>query len=402
MQSRRLVEAKAGGCWPARVPGRPVCFFPAFRLFLQFILLGFAVVWVSAVESDPGPENAARLSVAVEALNRLKGMDLEANPGLKAAVQKIIESTKGTPQFVELIREFKVKGKERELMEFAVENSNQSAGAEAARLVLASEDNSVVGQALAGTNALKAIEVLGNTGQKEAVPFLLPLLRVHATNSDSLRLLVRGLAQTRAGAEALLERVPSGGDEFKALVAGELMRGRWPEIEAAAHQLLPARDDVLPPISELAQKKGDATRGAEVFRREQTGCSKCHQIRGQGVDFGPSLSEIGTKLAKEAIYEAILDPSAGISFGYEGWALELKNGDEPFGLVASETADELAIKAQGGIVTRYKKSDIVKRTQQRTSVMPVGLAQTMSTQDLIDLVEYLSTLRGNAAGQGKL
>src|SRR5689334_5130490 len=46
-----------------------------------------------------------RTAVAVEALKRLKGIDLESNPALKSAVLKVLESTKGTPQFVELVRE---------------------------------------------------------------------------------------------------------------------------------------------------------------------------------------------------------------------------------------------------------------------------------------------------------
>ena len=67
--------------------------------------------------------------------------------------------------------------------------------------------------------------------------------------------------------------------------------------------------------------------------------------------------------------------------------------DEAFGLIASETADELAIKSQGGIITRYKKSDLAKREQQKLSIMPVGLQQTMTTQEFVDLVEYLSSLK---------
>src|SRR6185503_14571653 len=113
-----------------------------------------------------------------------------------------------------------------------------------------------------------------------------------------------------------------------------------------------------------------------------------HRVKGQGVDFGPDLSEIGDKLGKDALYEAILDPSAGISFGYEAFQVQLKSGDEPFGLIASDTADEIAIKAIGGIVTRYKKSDILKRDQMKLSIMPAGLQQNMTTQDLVDLVEY--------------
>ncbi len=139
--------------------------------------------------------------------------------------------------------------------------------------------------------------------------------------------------------------------------------------------------------------KGDPAKGAEVYRRESVGCIKCHQVNGAGVDFGPNLSEIGTKLGREALYESILDPSSGISFGYEAWQIELKNGDEAYGLIVSDTADELAVKTPGGIVTRYKKSDIAKREQQKLSIMPAGLQQTMSTQDLVDLVDYLSSLK---------
>src|SRR5438094_8446468 len=139
--------------------------------------------------------------------------------------------------------------------------------------------------------------------------------------------------------------------------------------------------------------KGDPDRGAEVFRRDTVGCIKCHQVKREGVDFGPNLSEIGTKLGKDALYESILDPSAGISFGYEAWQLEMKNGDEAYGLISSETEDEVVIKAVGGISTHYKKVDIAKRTKQKLSIMPAGLQQNMAAQELVDLVEYLASLK---------
>ena len=107
------------------------------------------------------------------------------------------------------------------------------------------------------------------------------------------------------------------------------------------------------------------------------------------------MSEIGTKLGKDALYEAILEPSSGVSFGFEAWSFTLKNGDEAYGLLASETADEVAVKAVGGIVTRLKKSEIESRQQSKLSIMPAGLQAAMTTQELIDLVEYLSTLKKN-------
>src|SRR5262249_4800754 len=146
-------------------------------------------------------------------------------------------------------------------------------------------------------------------------------------------------------------------------------------------------------ISELLKMNGDLKRGGEVFRRDTIGCIKCHQVNGEGVDFGPNLSEIGPKLARDALYESILDPSAGISFGFEAWQIELKDGNEAFGLIVSETTEEIAVKAVGGIVTRYRKADVAKREQQKLSIMPAGLQQTMTTQELVDLVEYLSSLK---------
>ena len=59
----------------------------------------------------------------------------------------------------------------------------------------------------------------------------------------------------------------------------------------------------------------------------------------------------------------------------------------------SDTADEIAVKSQGGIVTRYKKSEVTKREQQKLSIMPAGLQQTMSPEELVDLVEYLASLK---------
>jgi len=115
------------------------------------------------------------------------------------------------------------------------------------------------------------------------------------------------------------------------------------------------------------------------------------------VELGPNLSEIGTKLGKDALIEAILEPSSGISFGYEAWNFTLKSGDEVYGLIASETADEITLKNIGGIITRLKKSDLALRQQSKLSIMPAGLQAAMTAQELVDLVEYLATLKKTGA-----
>jgi putative heme-binding domain-containing protein len=355
-------------------------------------------LWLAAAGLGLGqPIDTNRLALQVEALKRLKGTDFESKPALKAAVLKVLDATRGSAQYVELVRELKIGGQSGPLLDYASQHPAEASGVDALRLVLTDGDTALIRNALTGPGAPGLIQALGNTGGKEAANLLLPLASKSPPDSTLSATAVRALAQTPDGATLLLESIANRAlpEPMQTLAASELRRSTWPEIKAKVGELVPATvvpsAEPLPPIAVLTRRTGDAAKGAVVFRRETVGCVRCHQIDGEGTDFGPNLSEIGTKLAKEAIYEAILDPSAGIAFGYEAWEIELKNGDEAYGLLASETADELAIKSQSGIVSRYRKSDIARRVQQKTSIMPAGLADTMSQQDLVDLVEYLSS-----------
>jgi putative heme-binding domain-containing protein len=370
----------------------------AVILFASLLLLAPRLIAAEA----PATNEPDRTAIAIEALSRLKGIDLDANPAVKAAVLKLLVAVKGKPQFVDIVREFQLKDQDPGLLDVAIKNPANSTGADAMRLILANHDLDLVKTSLNGVDvsaATATAEVLGNVGENQIVPLLAPVI-TDAKREVALRKeAVRSLAKIRDGVVALLklardDKLPA---DLKLAASMELNQVRWPPLKAEAAQLLPlpqGRDaQPLPSLAELMKMNGDPVRGAEVFSRDAVGCVKCHQVNGRGIDFGPNLSEIGAKLGKDALYEAILDPSAGISFGYETWSIDLKNGDEAYGLRVSETADELAIKAVGGVVARYKKSDIAKREQLKTSIMPSGLQQTMSTQDLVDLVEYLWTLK---------
>jgi putative heme-binding domain-containing protein len=144
------------------------------------------------------------------------------------------------------------------------------------------------------------------------------------------------------------------------------------------------------PMNELLAMNGEAGRGLSVFKAN---CSICHQINGEGMDFGPKLSEIGSKLPKEGQYLAILHPDAGISFGYEGWEIKFKDGTAIAGIVSSKTETDLQVKFPGGVVQNYKMADVVSMKKMDSSMMPAGLQDNMSTQELVDLVEYLASLR---------
>ena len=372
---------------------------PWHRLFFAMIIMTGLFLPTFSIRAEPQSSESNHSTVAIEALERLKGIDLDANPAVKAAVLKVLESTRGTPDFVRIVHDFNLTGQNPGLLEVALLHPAEEAGVEAMRTILASNNLAPLESALRGTNSARAVEALGNTRDKETVPLLLPLINDPARDVAARRQAVKALAGTQEGAAALLQlaqddKLPG---DLKFIATTELNAVRWPELKVRAAQLLPPprgqNTQPLPPMAELLKMKGDAARGAQVFTRPEVNCIGCHRVNDKGVDFGPALSEIGTKLGKDALYEAILDPSAGIAFGYEAWQIELKSGDEAYGLIVSETADELTIKDVKAIPTRIKKSEIVKRQQLKTSIMPAGLQQTMSTQDLVDLVEYLSSLK---------
>ena len=331
--------------------------------------------------------------VAIEALSRLKGMDIEANPALKGAVLKVLEKTKGTAQFVQIVRDFDLKGQTKELVEFASKNPTNSVGVEALRMAVKESGMNAI-QPL----SLGLIQAMGNSASKDFVPLLAPILDDASHPIENRRAAVKALAQTEAGANLLLnlasERKLDQTLQFTAAAA--LHTSPSPNIKSEAAKILPlpqTQSAALPPIAELVKLKGDAANGAKIFRKPEVNCIGCHKVNNEGADFGPALSEIGTKLAREALYEAILDPSSGISFGFEGWRLQLSDGDEVTGIIASESPEEIVLKSQTGISTKYKKSDVANRTKSNLSLMPAGLQQALSQQDFVDLIEYLSELK---------
>lgn len=366
------------------------------KLHTTFCLLAVAAAALAQpIEPD-------KLNTMIEALTRLGPEQVNANPRLAEALGKVLAATRGTPQFVRLVEQLKLADQNAGLLEVAAKNPADEAGVTALRLVLATGDTAALSAALTGKDtpaATKLVEALGNTGAKQLPALLLPLVTDTPRDANLRKQSIRALARTQDGAAALLklareDKLPA---DLKFTATAELNAVRWPELKTEAAKLLPLPpgqgDKALPPVAELLAMKGDARRGAEIFSRETVGCAKCHVVNGQGVDFGPALSEIGSKLPKDALLESILDPSAGISFGFEAWSVETKAGEEVFGLIVSETGEDVSVKTVGGAVTKLKKADLARRQQSKLSIMPAGLQQAVTVQELADLLEYLTTLK---------
>jgi putative membrane-bound dehydrogenase-like protein len=120
-------------------------------------------------------------------------------------------------------------------------------------------------------------------------------------------------------------------------------------------------------------------------------CTACHKIGNEGIDFGPALTQIGSKLSKEALINSIINPSEGMGFGYETQVVKFKDGKEIRCIVNSKTENDLIVKLVGmGEQTIYKLADIQSITQSNESLMPKF---PLSEEELVDLVSYLEGLR---------
>lgn len=382
------------GPWPTQWP-RPAR--PVNGLLVHFGCAVALALFASTLRAEEELDPAT--ATMVEAFGRLDPDTVKQNASLNATLDSLMEKLLGKGAFVDLARRFGIDGRERGLMEAALSAPATPTAIDAARLLLQHGDVARFEAALGTTNLAAAVTVLANTGHRAAVPILTKTVLNDVAPGPVRVEAVRGLAQSKEGSLALLEiaRNDRLAAALKLPAATELSFSRWPEIKQEGAKVLPPPGlrggKALSPIKELAARKGDPALGAEVFKRDTIGCIKCHMARNEGADFGPNLSEVGTKLAREALFEAILEPSAGVSFGFETWSLETKDGEELVGILAGETPQELSLKTQAGVVQRVRVSDITKREKRAMSLMPTGLQEAMSEEDLVNLIEFLASLR---------
>jgi len=137
----------------------------------------------------------------------------------------------------------------------------------------------------------------------------------------------------------------------------------------------------------LQQINGDPEAGAALF--VQQGCVACHTVDASGPMKGPFMGQIGSIMNREQIAESILKPNASISQGFATVQVELKNGEMYVGFVTAESADKITINNIAGIATKIKTADIKDRRELEMSMMPEGLANALSYEELASLVSYL-------------
>ncbi len=136
---------------------------------------------------------------------------------------------------------------------------------------------------------------------------------------------------------------------------------------------------------------GDIRRGQSVFLSPRAACSTCHAIGYQGGRLGPDLTRLGKVRTEVDFLESIVFPSRTFVRSYEPVMILARDGETYTGIIKNETADSVHIVTGPNAEQRIPRSQIAEMRPGQLSIMPAGLDQQLSLQELADLVAFLKS-----------
>ena len=128
---------------------------------------------------------------------------------------------------------------------------------------------------------------------------------------------------------------------------------------------------------------------------EQATCSRCHSIEGKGAKLGPELSGINKKFQGAKLINQIVRPSAEINKHFQPQLLVVDTGQVLTGVVIKETDEHLTLLPN---MLKPEKTHVLAKSsidEQQTSAvssMPVGLLDTFTLDEIMDLIAYIQSI----------
>lgn len=275
------------------------------------------------------------------------------------------------------------------------------------------------------TSRRDAIRVLVEVQAQEAVPLLIRLLADRNLNADAAQGVVAfndpaipaelvaripgypanaqqnaiaTLASRPAWAMLLLQAIAEkkiSRDAVPAFQIRQMSRYEDEGVRIKVQQLWPELKDLsaakLPKIAALhKQLEGSTLAGADLKngRRLFTkNCSNCHTLFGQGAKIGPDLT--GAQRSNLTyLLENIVDPSATLSEAYRMSTVVLTSGRVLNGVLADQGGPTVSVQTpmEKLIIARDEIDEIAPS---KLSLMPEGLLDVLSPDDVRDLIGYL-------------
>lgn len=177
-----------------------------------------------------------------------------------------------------------------------------------------------------------------------------------------------------------------------------------PENYVAAHPL-PIQDDLLKfnrprkewKLEELAPSLAGLEHDRSYSNAKQifqiASCVACHKLNNTGNEFGPDLTKLDPKWTPQEILSEILDPSKKINEKFQPYSFVLTNGKIVTGLILEETP-QLVKVIENPLVSKeptiIPKPLIDEQIKSKNSIMPQGLLDKLTAEEILDLVAYVA------------
>ena len=137
--------------------------------------------------------------------------------------------------------------------------------------------------------------------------------------------------------------------------------------------------------------KGDAARGEQVYRRKEATCLACHAIAGAGGQVGPDMTSIGASAQVDYLVESILIPNKAVKEGYHALKVATLDNKVYVGVKTREADGKLYLRTSDDKEITITEKDIEDKSPSR-SLMPDGLGDQFTRQELVDLVRFMSEM----------
>ncbi|MDP1564498.1 MAG: c-type cytochrome [Pirellulaceae bacterium] len=284
--------------------------------------------------------------------------------------------------------------------------------------------------AVSGDERGQLIRALGEVQAEQAVPVLLRLLLEGASDgiTASSMTALQGFDRAEIGAtiveqfsrmsppqqetaqsvlasrpswsQQLIQAIEAGNVDAKLINQDTVSRLAWhrdPELQSSVSRLFPKSPDDARSLDqriELVEKivlagNGNPLQGQRVFHETGT-CGKCHQMFGRGGAIGPDLTSYNRSNLRTMLL-GIIHPDAEIREGFENLTALTDDGQVITGFKVDEDANTLVLRAVDGQSRAIDKSGIEELHQNKTSLMPTGLLDGLSDNELRDLFAFLTS-----------
>jgi putative heme-binding domain-containing protein len=301
---------------------------------------------------------------------------------------------------------WRVEALRPKLVQLATSNGRGAPEAIGALAVLGGADSQAILKSLAGAGQPFATRRAAAQGMLTLDPVAGTRLAMEVLSaagpSDDPQALWTSLWQNKTAPESLpdaLRDVKLPTDVAKlgirsARISGRELSGPIAAISAAGGLNAPPTEiprQELDRLVKLVRETGNPQRGEVVFRRAETLCLRCHAISGAGGQVGPDLTSLGASAQIDYLIESILLPNKAVKENYHSLVIETKSGKVLNGVKIRENASELVLRNAEDVELSIPVADIEERVN-GGSIMPAGLTDTLTEQELIDLVRFLSEL----------